>query len=77
MLANTRVTGYDILDPNNLQNPTNIALNLASSDAFGLAPAIEYNFRPNLGVLLGTRVIAGGHNTSITVTPALAINYVH
>ena len=75
--GNTRVTGYDLLDPNNLENPTNIFINLGSSDAFGLAPAIEYNFRPSLGVLLGTRVIAGGHNTSVTVTPALAINYVH
>lgn len=48
-----------------------------SSEAFGFAPAIEYSWSPTLGVLLGTRVITGGRNTPTTITPALAINYVH
>ena len=46
------------------------------SDAVGFAPALEYNWSPTVGVLLGTRIIALGHNLSATVTPAIAINYV-
>ena len=72
--ANTRVAGYDILDPESVQNPPSIVFNSGSSDAFGFAPAIEYNWTPKLGVLLGTRVILAGHNTSSSITPALAIN---
>jgi len=70
---NTHTTGYNILDP----TPASIQLNSGSSDAFGFAPAIEYSWKPNLGVLLGTRVIPASHNTNATVTPAVAINFVH
>ncbi|MEP6989590.1 MAG: transporter [bacterium] len=49
----------------------------APGDAFGLAPALEYSWTANLGVLVGTRVIVAGRNASATVTPAIAINYVH
>jgi hypothetical protein len=75
--GNTRVTGYNILDPNSVRNPPSTRLNTGSSDAFGFAPAIEYNWKPNLGVLLGTRVIPASHNTHATITPAVAINFVH
>ncbi len=70
---NTHTTGYNILDP----TPASIQLNSGSSDALGFAPAIEYSWKPNLGVLLGTRVIPSSHNTNATVTPAVAINFVH
>ena len=71
--GNTPATGYDILGP----SPARIQLNSGPSDAFGLAPAIEYNWKRNLGVLVGARVIAAGRNTAATVTPAVAINFVH
>jgi hypothetical protein len=74
---NTRVTGVDFLDPGNVPYPQNVRLNSGSSMAFGVAPAIEYNWSPAIGVLLGTRVIFGGHNTIGSVTPAIAINYVY
>ena len=70
--GNTRVTGYDMGE-----NPPNVVKNIGSSDAVAFAPAIEYNWRPNLGVLLGTRIIAIGHDTATTITPAIAINIVH
>jgi len=70
---NTRTSGYNISDP----KPDSIQLNSGSTDAFGFAPAIEYSWKPNLGVLLGTRVIPASHNTNATVTPAVAINFVH
>lgn len=50
--------------------------NSGASEAFGFAPAIEYSWSANLGVLFGTRVITG-HRTTTTITPAIAINYVH
>jgi hypothetical protein len=73
---NTRVTGYNV-NPNSGQNPSSVLLNPGSSEVFAFAPAIEYSWKPNLGVLIGTRVIPSSHNTNSTVTPAIAINYVH
>jgi hypothetical protein len=67
--GNTQVTGLDVLTPYSAQNP--------SSDAFGFAPAIEYNFSPKVGVILGTRLIPASHNTTATVTPVVAVNIVH
>ena len=57
--------------------PAPVNLRTGASDAYGYAPAVEYSWTPNLGVLLGARVIAGGHNTTHSLTPAIAINYVH
>lgn len=72
--GNTSVTGSNIVDS---LTTGGMRLDFGSSDAFGLAPAIEYNFNRSLGVLLGTRVIPAGRNTSATITPAIAINFVH
>jgi hypothetical protein len=70
--GNTSVNGYNISDP---AEP--IRLNSGPSDAFGLAPALEYNWKSNLGVLVGVRFIPVGRNTTTTITPALAVNFVH
>lgn len=56
---------------------THLAYRTPSSAYFGFAPAIEYNWRSNLGVLVGVRVFTGGHNSPTTITPAIALNYVH
>jgi hypothetical protein len=74
---NTRVAGYDVLDPHSAQNPSSIRLDSGSSEVLAFAPAIEYSWKPNLGVLLGTRVIPSTHNTHASITPAVAINFVH
>ncbi len=68
----TRVHGFDIRDA---ANP--IRYRTGSSDGFAIAPAIEYSWKPNLGVLLGTRFVPRGHNVTASITPALAINYVY
>jgi hypothetical protein len=68
-----RVRGYDLHDARS----SPLRLDGRSSEALGFAPAIEYSWSPRLGVLFGTRVITGGHNTPTTITPAVAINYVH
>lgn len=75
--GNTRVDGLDFVDPGNVPYPQNVRLNSGSSTSFGVAPAIEYNWTPAIGVLLGTRVIFGGHNSTGSVTPAIALNYVY
>jgi hypothetical protein len=75
--GNTRLAGVDAVDPNGVPFPQYVRLNSGSSTAFGVAPAIEYNWSPRIGVLLGTRVIFGGHNSTASVTPAIAINYVY
>jgi hypothetical protein len=51
--------------------------NLGAQTGFGVAPAIEYNWAANWGVLLGTRFALKGRNVSPSTTPAIAINYVH
>jgi hypothetical protein len=72
---NTRTTGY-IRDPRGLQPATSIQLDSGAGEVFALAPAIEYSWKPTLGVLLGIRVIPATHNTHASITPAVAINFV-
>lgn len=45
------------------------------STSFAVAPAIEYSWRPNLGVLFGLRLFPAGRNSSASITPAIAINF--
>jgi hypothetical protein len=74
---NTRTIGYDIRESSGAQSQTGILLESGSSDAFALAPALEFSWTPRLGVLLGVRVIAAGRNAAASITPAVAINFVH
>lgn len=74
---NTRVTGYDAPVPGGEQNPSSVLMNTGSSEVFAFAPAIEYNWKSYLGLIFGSRVIPESHNTSATITPVLAINFVH
>jgi hypothetical protein len=73
---NSRVTGYNALK-GSPQNLPIIQMDSGSSEVFAFAPAIEYSWKPNLGVLLGMRVIPPSHHTNATITPAVAINFVH
>jgi hypothetical protein len=47
------------------------------SQSLAFAPALEYNMNSSIGVLLGVRLIEIGHNTTNSVTPALAVNMVY
>jgi hypothetical protein len=71
--GNTSVAGSTITN----SGPTPFQHNSGTSDAFGLAPAIEYNCSRSIGVLLGVRLISVARNTSATVSPVLAVNFVH
>jgi len=49
--------------------------NSGPSAEYAVAPAIEYNWTPAWGVLLGTRFILRGFNTKPSTTPAIAISF--
>lgn len=75
--GNTRVRGSYPQSAIGISSASGLVSNTGWSDAWGLAPAVEYSWKPWIGVLLGTRLIPAGHNTSDTVTPAIAVNIVH
>lgn len=70
--ASTRITSR--LPPGPLGAP--YPFESGSSYSVAFAPAIEYNFSSQIGVLLGVRIIDIGRNTSSSVTPAVAVNMV-
>jgi hypothetical protein len=39
------------------------------------APAVEYNWNGNVGLIVGARIPVGGRNASAGVTPVAALNY--
>jgi hypothetical protein len=47
-----------------------------SNRVSAFAPAIEYSWRPDMGVLLGVRAIPAGANNAPSLTPAVALNMV-
>lgn len=62
----TRVTGLD---------PDGALVNQTSPRSWnvGFAPAVEYNWSDRAGAILGVWIVPKGHNTSSSVTPAIAI----
>ena len=58
------------------QDGKTMVLNSGTGDGLGLAPAIEFSWTPDIGVLAGVRLIPRGHNSPASVTPAVAINYI-
>jgi hypothetical protein len=50
--------------------------NLGPSHWFAFAPAIEYNWTANAGIIVGVRYFPAGTNTSASIAPALAVNMV-
>ncbi|HKF49172.1 MAG TPA: hypothetical protein VKB38_17570 [Terracidiphilus sp.] len=75
--GNTRVSGTYAQATVAAPPSADVITNSGWSDAYGLAPAVEYSWKPWIGVLLGARLIPAGHNTSETITPAVAINIAH
>ena len=71
----TRVDGV-VVDGAQDPTPTPLRFESRTSGAWFLAPAVEYNFSPSVGVLIGARFIRG-RNTTDSVTPVVALNYVH
>ena len=72
---NTQISGRNMFDT--AANPSPIRIDSGSSSAFGFAPAIEYSWNESVGVIFGIRVIPHHQDAPASVTPAVAINYVH
>ena len=58
------------------QSPTSVVMNSGTSEEFEFVPAIEYNWRSYVGVIVETRVIPASHGTNETITPVMASNFV-
>jgi len=52
------------------------AMTLGASSSYAFAPALEYNWTANAGIIFGARIIPKGFNTAASVTPVFAINMV-
>lgn len=74
---NTRVRGRMPELINGQPQQVEVRANSGSSWRFGLAPAIEYNWTGNVGVIIGARWVAAGRNVGATFTPVAAINLVY
>ena len=75
--SNTRVSGIGVAGPGDAQDPPSILFNSGSHHSFAFAPAIEYSWKPTLGVLFGTRIIPSNKHTTSSVTPAIAFSILH
>jgi hypothetical protein len=77
--ATYHTQGKTTVSGTNHSNPIKalVNFNVPSNSAVAFAPAIEYNWKANIGVILGVRIVAAGRNTNYTLTPAIAINFVH
>jgi hypothetical protein len=71
--GNSDFTGVTGTDPNGVPAITNGP----SGSVFSLAPAIEYNFNSNLGIIAGPWFSVSGRNATQFVSAVLAINYYH
>lgn len=76
--ANTLVAGSGppVPDTAGTATGTAVRLNSGASAAFAFAPALEYNWHSNWGVILGTRLIPRGLNTPASIAPVVAVNIV-
>ncbi|WP_199097001.1 transporter [Dyella sp. ASV21] len=74
--GSTRVSGEEYLGNSDPFPPTT-RLGSGTSAAFGVAPAVEYNWSSTIGLLFGVRVIPSGQRTASSITPAFALNVVH
>lgn len=68
----TRVSGI-----NAAGTPAPYSANSGTGRELYVAPAMEYNVSGSLGVIMGARITAAGRNATASVTPVIAINYVH
>lgn len=62
----TKVAGHDA-------DGTPVRQASPSSWNIGFAPAVEYNWSPRAGAILGVWIVPKGNNTRSSVTPAIAI----
>jgi hypothetical protein len=74
--ANTTVVGNYATDESGGTHSYAIQENSGTGRSLGFAPAVEYNWSPKIGVIVGARLIPIGNNTGVSVTPVAALNMV-
>lgn len=76
--ANTHVEGSYPTQQSGAKGPATIFHNNSgSSESLGFAPAVEYNWSANVGVIFGAKWVTAGRNTEAVVIPVVAINVVY
>jgi hypothetical protein len=77
-LTRNWVLAFDVVYEHDASTTVTGSYAASSGDSWslGVAPGIEYNFNSRIGVIAGTRIIPTGRNTSMSVTPVVAINMV-
>jgi hypothetical protein len=77
-LTRNWVLAFDVVYEHDASTTVTGSYSASSGDSWslGVAPGIEYNFNSRIGVIAGTRIIPTGRNTSLSVTPVVAINMV-
>lgn len=75
VLALDAASRYQMRTPIAGRSPAPIRLDQGASEQVIFAPAAEYNFNANLGVIAGARLIEIGRNITRSITPLVAINY--
>jgi len=71
--ASTHVTGQNTATG---APPTPVRTASGTSTAWALAPAVEYNWSGNVGVIVGTKATVAGRNASAQLIPIVAVNWV-
>ena len=71
--ANTTVAGYVTL-PDGTGATKAFRSDSGPSASWSLAPAVEYNFNSNIGVITGVTLTAWGRNAASTSVAAMALN---
>ncbi|KAA8383749.1 hypothetical protein FKW31_14295 [Acetobacter sp. DmW_136] len=59
------------------KNGTYLYTTTASSGDWQIAPAVEYNWSPNYGVIAGVSIYYAGHNTYRIISPQVAVNFLY
>ncbi len=69
----TRFSGNPGINPDR----TVASVGKGSTDQWSLAPAIEYNFNGNLGIITGVWFSVSGHNAEEFISGVIAVNYAY
>jgi hypothetical protein len=74
--SSTTLSGFDPAPAGSGAPPTRVQRRFGSSEVFTLAPAVEYNWNSQIGVIVGTVFTIAGRNASATLVPVMALNMV-
>jgi hypothetical protein len=74
--SSTSVVGQYPQQRRNAITLVDVRTESGTSTSRAIAPAVEYNWTSNVGIIVGAKIVAAGRNTTATVTPVAAVNMV-